>query len=161
MDEAASFLKEWFIRFLENRDSARKNIVSIGSKEGFDFAVNYKDKSVNFLIAPILDGSSLEKVNNNGNFGLIALNNSQNIKFLYEHWKKIAEIRLLSMYFVNPFSNTDKAWIVCPCVHDGICDKNSLWLGLKAMAEMVEPINYERLGERLKLERQATGLQNR
>ncbi|MBI2208329.1 hypothetical protein HYU50_02435 [Candidatus Woesearchaeota archaeon] len=153
MDEAVSFLKEWFIRFLENRDLVRKNIASIDGKEGFDFVVNYRDKAVNFLIMPILEGNSLEKINNNENFGIITLNNSQNIRFSYNCWKKIAEMRFLSLYFVNPFSNTDKAWILCPYAHDRICDKNSLWLGLKAMAEMVEPINYEKVMERLKLER--------
>ena len=161
MDEAVSFLKEWFIRFLQNRDLARRNIASISSKEGFDFKVNYKDKAVNFLIMPVLKNSILETINNNENFGLIALNNFQNIKFLYINWKKLAEMRFFSLYFINPFSNTDKAWILCPYVHDNICDEGSLETGLKAMAEMVEYIDYEKIEERLKQGRQATGLQSR
>ena len=164
MDEAVPFLKEWFIRFLQNRDLVRKNIVGIGSEEGFDFKVNYKDKAVNFLIIPILERSILEIINNesnNGNLGVVALNNFQNIKFLYVNWEKFKGMRFLSLYFVNPFSNADKAWILNPYIHDRICDKNSLEMGLKAMAEMVEPINYEKAMERLRLERQAAGLQSR
>ena len=150
MDEAVSFLKEWFIRFLQNRDLVRKNIVSIDSKEGFDFKVNYKDKAVNFLIVPILESNSLEKINNNENFGLVTMNNAKNLKFIYTNWKKFAEMRFLSLYFINPFSSIDKAWILCPNVHDKICDKSSLEIGLKAMAEMVEYIGYEKIEERLK-----------
>ena len=161
MDETVSFLKEWFIRFLQNRDLVRRNIVSISSKEGFDFNVNYKDKAVNFLIMPVLENSILEKINNNENFGLIALNNFRNIKFMYANWKKFAEMRFLSLYFINPLSNTDKAWILCPYVHDNICDKGSLETGLKAMAEMVEYIDYEKIEERLKQGRQAAGPQSR
>lgn len=164
MDEAVSFLKEWFIRFLHNRDLVRKNIISIDSKEGADFKVNYKDKAVNFLIMPVMENSIMGIINNknnNENIGLIAINNFQNVKFLYINWEKFKDMRFLSLYFINPFSNADKAWILNPYVHDKICDKNSLELGLKAMAEMVEPINYEKIRERLRLERQAVGLQSR
>ena len=161
MDDAVSFLKEWFIRFLHNRDLVRRNIVSISSKEGFNFEVNYKDKAVNFLIMPVLENGILEKINNNENFGLITLNNSHNIKFLYINWKKFAGMRFLSLYFINPFSDADKAWILCPYVHDSICDKGSLETGLKAMAGMVEYIDYEKIEERLKQGRQAAGLQSR
>ena len=158
MDDVVSFLKDWFIRFLQNRDLVRKNIVSIDSKEGFGFKVNYKDKAVNFLIVPILDSNNLEKIDNDKNFGLVALNNAKNLKFVYSNWKKFAEMRFLSLFFINPFSNADKAWILCPCVHGKICDKGSLEMGLKAMAEMVEYIGYEKIEERLKQGRQAAGL---
>src|SRR3989338_7673833 len=164
MNEAVPFLKEWFIRFLQNRDLVRKNIVGIGSEEGFDFKVIYKDKAVNFLIMPILERSILEVINNksnNENLGLVTLNSFQNLKFLYANWEKFKGMGFLSLYFVNPFSNADKAWILNPYIHDRICDKNSLEMGLKAMAEMVEPINYEKAMERLRLERQAAGLQSR
>lgn len=161
MDEAVSFLKEWFIRFLQNRDLVRRNIVKVDSQEGPDFKVNYKDKAVNFSIMPVLEGSIFEKISSKENFGIAALNNHQNLKFVHINWKRLAENQCLGMYFINPFSRADKVWILYPSVHDKVCDKSSLEIGLKAMSEMVEPINYEKVGERLRLERQAVGPQIR
>ncbi|MBI2134946.1 hypothetical protein HYU09_03070 [Candidatus Woesearchaeota archaeon] len=161
MNEAISFLKEWFIRFLQNRDLVRRNIVSIDSNEGPELKVNYRDKAVNFSIVPDLDGSIFEKACNKEDSGFVILNNDQNLKFVHINWKKLAENKSMVLYFINPFSNTDKAWILYPGVHDKICDKSSLETGLKAMAEMVEPINYEKVAERLTPRKQASAQQSR
>ena len=57
---------------------------------------------------------------------------------------------------VNSFS--DKAWIISPYIHDKICDKAALEVGLKSMAEMVEIIGLEELNKKVKLLRGVSGL---
>ena len=138
MSEINSFLAEWAIRFLENKDAIRKGIVKIERTcEGFDFCIQYHEKTKYFLVKPILNSSIFEKIKKEESFGIIALNNAKNIKFLADRWKKAAEYKFLSFYFVNPFSNTEKAWIIYPYTHNVICDSSSLEMGLKSMAEMV------------------------
>ena len=159
MDDVNTFLIEWFIRFLENKDVVRKNIVSIDpNKNGFDLVVNYKDKTVNFILQVNLEITILEKINKNGHFGLIVLNNVENLRFVYLNWKKLAEIMFLRLYFINPFSQKDKVWTLFPHIHDSICDKSSLETGLKSMSEMVEPVMGEEIRQKVKSGKEVSDL---
>ncbi|MEK6949618.1 MAG: hypothetical protein AABX34_05320 [Nanoarchaeota archaeon] len=152
--EINSFLAGWVIRFLENKDAIRKDIVKIERNcEGFDFCIEYKEKTKYFTVKPILDRSIFEKIKKEGSFGIIALNNAKNIKFLADQWKKAAEYKFLSFYFLNPFSNTEKIWIIYPYTHNMICDSSSLELGLKSMTEMVEPIGIGEIESKIKMQR--------
>ena len=148
--EINSFLAGWVIRFLENKDAIRKDIVNVERNcEGFDFCIQYKEKAKYFLVKPILDISIFEKIKKES-LGIIALNNASNIKFLAGEWKGLAGHKFLSFYFLNPFSNTKKVWIIYPYTHNMICDSSSLGLGLRSMAEMAEPISIEELESKIK-----------
>jgi len=145
------FLADWAIRLLENKDAVKKEIVNVERNcKGFDFCIQYKEKTKYFLVNPILNSSIFEKIKKEDSFGIITLNNPANIKFLTSEWKKLAEYRFLSFYFINPFSNTEKAWIINPHTHNKICDISSLETGLRSMAEMVEPITIGEAESRLK-----------
>ena len=97
---------------------------------------------------PILVNDVFDILKNKGYFGIITLNNIANIRFATGNWKKLIDFKFLKLYFINPFSSSDKVWIICPYVHDKICDKASLELGLKSMAEMVNTIGIEELSKK-------------
>ena len=109
MNDYNSFLVDWSIGFLENKDTIRREIVSIEkNKEGWDFAVNYKDKTKYFIIVPTLENNIFDILKNENYFGIITLNNPANIRFVVSNWKKLADLKFLNIYFVNPFSSSDK-----------------------------------------------------
>jgi hypothetical protein len=152
MGNVDSFLVDWSIRFLENNDSIKKEIVKIQKdKERSGFTIDYKDKMKYFIVVPILDTSVFDKIDDGKYFGIIALNTPANIRLVVSEWKKLADFKSLSIYFVNPFSCSDKVWVINPYIHDKICDKASLESGLKSMAEMVEGIGIEELNKKIKL----------
>lgn len=75
----------------------------------------------------------------------------ENLRFVLGNWKKLADFKSLNFYFINPFSKLDRVWILCPHIHNRICDKASLELGLKSMAEMVNSLGLEELNNKIKL----------
>ena len=91
------------------------------------------------------------ELKNDGYNGIFTLNNASNINFVVTNWKQLVGFRFLNIYFVNPFSDSDKVWVICPYIHDKICDKSSLEAGLKSMSEMVNPIGSEELNNKIKL----------
>ena len=168
MDDVNSLLVDWSIRFIENRDIIRREIVNIEKnarkptdnsdsvsgtnfvgKEGFDFVVYYKDKTWHFNVKLALVEDIFTNMKEEDYIGVITLNNATNIKFVVSNWKKLVNFKFLSIYFINPFSSSDKVWIIRPYIHDKICDKASLELGLKSMAEMVNPLDTEELKRKL------------
>ncbi|MAE43078.1 hypothetical protein CMO93_04855 [Candidatus Woesearchaeota archaeon] len=154
MQDVNSFLVEWNIRFLENRDVVRKSILSVKKKsEGFDFIVHYKDNIKYFIVSPILEINLFNILKKEDNAGIFTLNNKENIRFVASKWEDFAGMQFLSIYFINPFSNLDKVWILQPYVHDKICDKSSLEFGLKSMSEMVESIGNFELEQKIKLKK--------
>mgnify|MGYP001315787826 FL=1 len=152
MNNVNSFIVDWSIRFLENKDSIKKEIVNIEKDKGkIDFIINYKDKVNCFIVAPILDYEIFDRIKNESYYGIFTLNNKANIRFVVSNWKKLIAFKFLNIHFINPFSSSDKLWTINPTVHEKICDKSSLELGLEAMAEMVEIIGLEELNNKVKL----------
>ena len=159
MHDVNSFLIEWAIRFLENRDVVRKNILSVKKKsDGFDFIINYKDATKYFIVNKILEIDLLKTLKKDDNVGIFTLNNKENIGFIVNRWGEFSEMKFLSVYFINPFSNLDKVWILRPYIHDKICDKSSLELGLKSMSEMVELIGSFELEQKIKSKKEESDL---
>ncbi len=148
--EVTSFLTDYAITFLENMDAILKKIKSINRNcQGFNFCVEYKENKKCFLIKPLLDESIFEKTKTDQFLGIIALSNPENMKFLLKQWKNISRHKGMVFYFINPFSNLDKIWIICPYVHNRICDNSSLELGLKSMMDLVESITIEELQNKI------------
>ncbi len=151
--EAHSFLIEWVISFLKNKDLIFKRIELIeGGKNGFDFFIKYKDKEQFFVVKPIIDDikSLLSKFDESGHFGLVVANTKGNFDVLVKNWDVLAKYKNLGIYFVNPFSKLDKKWIVYPCTHNNICERGALEKGLNAMFEMVEPLTESSVKDRFK-----------
>ena len=154
-----SFLIDWSVRYLENRDFIQKLIENIKkNKNESNFTIHYKDKVKYFALKTNLDEDIFNKLKNDEHFGIITLNTSSNISFVVNNWKKLIKLKFLSIYFINPLSKLDKVWILFPCVHDKICDKTSLEQGLKSMSEMVERIDYNELEQKLKSKTEESAL---
>lgn len=143
-----SFLVDWTINFVKNKDIIAKKIEKIeNGKNGFDLYVKYKDREQYFIIAANILGidSIIKRINNNYYFSIVTLNSRENFDIILKNWDKLINFKFLNIIFVNPFSDLDKKWIVFPHTHHKISDESSLKNGLKAMFETVEPIEEEQL----------------
>lgn len=153
MDKLYSILLEWVEDYVKNKDLLIKNIENIekGGK-GFDLIVNFKDKKQHFIVKPFIDniGSVITKMNKEDYFSLVMFNTKENFKAIVDNWDILIEFRNLSIYFVNPFSQLDKRWIIHPYTHHKISEESSLETGLKAMFEIVDSISKEELSKRVK-----------
>lgn len=148
-DVIVKFLREWIIGYVKHRDILNKNIIDI--KEELDrVVVEFKDKEQVFLIRPTADDSVIQEVNKDKNIGIVMLNSKENLDFLIKNWSKLIKFEKLTIFFINPFSGLDTKWFISPYVHDRICDKDSLKLGLKTMFETVEPTTEEYILKEIK-----------
>ena len=146
--KAHSFLVEWTINFAKSKDSIAKKIVQIeNGQRGFDLHVKYKDREQYFIVMPSINDvdSFTSKINNKDYFSIVTINSRKNFDNILKNWDKLVHFKFLNIIFVNPFSETDKKWIIFPNTHQKICDESSLETGLKSMFEMVEPIEEEQL----------------
>ena len=156
-DKVHSFLADWTINFIKNKDVVAKKIEQIeNGRLGFDLYVKYKNRGQYFIIAPnITDiGTLIRKISdvaqsNITYFSIVTLNSKENFDILVKNWSKLINFKCLSVIFVNPFSELDKKWIIFPYTHHKICDESSLENGLKSMFDMVETIKEEQLVEKI------------
>ncbi|MBI3035854.1 hypothetical protein HYY71_06045 [Candidatus Woesearchaeota archaeon] len=147
-NKAHSFLVNWTVNFIKNKDVISKKIEKIeNGKDGFDLYVKYKDREQYFIIAAnIADiDSIIQRINNNNYFSIVTINSKGNFYAVIKSWNKLVNFRFLNIIFVNPFSELDKKWIIFPHTHHKICDESSLENGLKSMFGMVEPIEEQQL----------------
>ena len=143
-----SFLIDWTIDFIKNKDIISKRIEKIeNGKDGFDLYVKYKDREQYFIITPTINDVDLvvQKINNNSYFSIVTVNSKENFDVVLKNWNKLINFKFLNITFVNPFSGMDRKWVILPHTHHKICDESSLETGLKSMFEMVEPIEEEQL----------------
>ena len=150
MEKVRSFLREWVIGYVRNKDVMTKKIEDVKfDEEGFDIAVKFKDKTQYFMIRPVIlnIGEVTKNIEEKGSVSLVVLNNELNLGIVTEMWNTLASHRHFSIYFVNPFSSLDKQWIIYPYTHNLICDESSLKSGLRPMYEMVEPVSEDKLKE--------------
>ena len=151
-DKLHSFLVNWTINFVKNRDILSKKIEHIeNGRDGFDLYVKYKDKEQYFIIIADIAhiDAIIQRMNSNSHFSIVTLNSKDNFGILLKNWDKLIDYKFLSIIFINPFSKIDKKWIVFPHTHQKISDASSLKNGLKSMFEMVEPIEEGQLAEKI------------
>ena len=147
-NKAHSFLAEWAINFLKNKDILAKKIEKIErDKDGFDVYVKYRDREQYVIVAPQLKDidSMIKKINNISYFSIVTLNSKENFDAIVKKWNALTGFKFLNIIFVNPFSESDKKWVIFPHTHHKICDEGSLETGLKSMFGMVEPIEEVQL----------------
>ena len=143
-----SFLADWAIRFLKNKDILAKKIEKIErDKGGFDLYVKYKDREQYVIVAPQLKDldSIIKKISGNSYFSIVTLNSKENFDAVVKSWSRLTGFKFLNIIFVNPFSESDKKWVIFPHTHHKICDEGSLEAGLNSMFVMVEPIEENQL----------------
>ena len=147
-DKSHSFLVDWTVNFIKNKDIISKKIEKIeNGKDNFDLYVKYKDREQYFIIVPnIADiDAIIQRINNNYYFSIVTLNSKENFDIVIKNWNKLISFKFLNIIFVNPFSEMDKKWIVFPYTHHKICDESSLKNGLKSMFGMVDQIDEDQL----------------
>ena len=150
MDKIHSFLLEWAVNYVKNRDLLTKGIESVEkNKEGF--LVNFKDKKQFFIVEPFIENIDevMKKINEKEHFSLVVFNTKENFEAVVGSWSRLIGFKKLSIYFVNPFSQLDKKWIICPYTHHQVGSESSLELGLKTMFETVESLSKEELSKKI------------
>lgn len=139
-------MTEWAKRYIENKDIIAKKIVSI-EKTDLGLLVKYSDRELTVISAPFIKDvdALLQKIQNIPNYRtLVVLNSPENIDLVVKNWDRFVSLGAkFNIYFVNPFSKTEKIWIICPYTHNFIADTDSLALGLKTMSENVEYVTSE------------------
>ncbi len=147
-----SFLVEWTLNFIKNKDIFLKKIDEIeNGKDGFDLYVKYKDREQYFIITPKISEIEpiISRINNISYFSIITLNSRDNLDSLLKNWNRLINFKFLNIIFINPFSESDKKWIIFPHTHQKICNLPSLESGLKSMFAMVEPISEQELLDKI------------
>jgi hypothetical protein len=124
---------------MKHKDIYQKKIVNI-REEGSSVIVEYKDHIHYFIILPLIsDIASAILDYKDKNVSLITYNTRANLDKVIESWTLLSELQMLSIYFVNPNSNTDKKWIIYPFTHSQISEQAALKQGLQTLFESVEP----------------------
>ncbi len=151
-DKLHTFLVEWTVNFVKNKDMIAKKIEHIeNGKNGFDLYVKYKDREHYLIIVPKLSdlGSVIQRIDNEHHFSIVSLNSKENFDAILKNWNRLIGFKFLNIMLINPFSELDKKWIIFPYTHHRICDESSLETGLKSMFSMVEPIEEQQLMAKL------------
>lgn len=141
-------LKQWALLYVRHRDIPVKKIADIKDADyGFVIA-NNDGTAASCVVQPSLKGVSSQFVSATAAAGrkntlIITLSNEENIKAVYSMWDALAANPSLLIVFANPFSTQEEKWVLKPFLHNRVCDRASLLQGLKAMAELVDPIGEE------------------
>lgn len=131
-------LKEWLILFIKHKDIFYKKIVNI-SEKGNIVVVEQKENTLYYAILPhINDINNLLEEYVDKQICIVTYNTKPNLNVIIKDWQKFSKLPMLSIYFVNPNSSTDKKWIISPFTHSKITESSSLKLGLQTLFESVE-----------------------
>ena len=127
MEKATQFLMDWAREFIKNKNLIAKNLNAIEEK-GSELLVKYRDREQVVLIRPVLQSfyDALKY-------------------FAADEDMHLAVVTFNTPEASNPFSQTDKKWIIYPYTHSKICDEDSLEMGLRSMFETVDRISKEEI----------------
>lgn len=133
-------LKEWYIKYRENRDIILKKIESIIDNKTH---ISIKNKDNSEEVAIIHEDITsivelLKPFNKEKHIITVVLNKKAHIELLLKEWDKLIEYTYLTIIFVNPHSSEEKKWLIKPAVHNKITEKSALRSGIQSIAESVE-----------------------
>lgn len=141
--EIKTIIREWFVLHIKHRDIFSKSINDVQfDKNDFDVIFSTVSGERSALIVPKLDATSadesfISKISS-GFVYLVVLNTHENINFLIKIWESLIKNPSLYLFVANPYSLSDKSWIVIPAIHNAVADKSKLKQGLLALAQNVE-----------------------
>lgn len=146
MDKLQSYLIEWLVRYIKNRDLILGQIKGVDEQEN-RVLVKYEDKEQIYIVEPFLnDLSKIIEFKEYEFITVVVYNTRENFDFVCENWDKLANFKKhFNIIFVNPFSNLDKKWSIYPCTHNMISERASLKKGLETLYNNVEEISKEKL----------------
>lgn len=133
------FLKDWVINYVKSKDVFRKTIKDI-KKDVSEIVVIHSHKEEVFYIDPFLEklDEQLKKIKKDSRPIFVCMNTRDNFKKLLDLWADLITFNHLGIIFLNPFSKTEKLWVIFPHTHDLIADEASLKTGLQTMFDQVE-----------------------
>ncbi|MFH1181890.1 MAG: hypothetical protein V1702_02945 [Candidatus Woesearchaeota archaeon] len=137
--KAAQILKEWAMRYVKNRVSSLEGIIAT-EEQGNSIIMRRKDGSATYVVEPVFDIKTAKK-----GITIVALSNSTNIDAIAKNWGTLSKLKGMKIILANPFSTQEERWSISPEIHNRICDRKTLKLGLKAMAELVDPITEKEI----------------
>jgi len=140
------YMTEWVTNYLKHKDVLDKNIISI-DKTSNGLCAKFKRYEQFYLILPTITDISelIQKIKEKQSLTLVVLNSRDNFQLMLDNWKRFIDYEQFAMIFINPFSELDKKWIICPYIHNRICDADALVNGLKSIYSTVEPITEDQL----------------
>lgn len=154
MDKSDNYMFDWTFHFIKNKDVVARKIVNIEEyiNQKYIF-VEYKDKRMVYYVVPAVEDfdktwSELQEFKSKTNSTdscIVCLNNRENLDKFIEKWNIVNKDPKFQIVFSNPFSTTDKRWIVIPYTHSMISEPSALKQGLKALFETVDPISEKTL----------------
>jgi hypothetical protein len=136
--KAAQILKEWAINYVKNRASSLEGILA--TEQGNSIIMKRKEGSNTYLVQPTFDIKAAKE-----GITIVALSNNGNIDAITKNWDALSRLKGMKIILANPFSTQEERWTLSPEIHNRICDRKSLKLGLRAMAELVDPITEEEI----------------
>ena len=150
---AFNALKQWALLYVKHRDITLKKIAGIKDTDYGFLMANNDGTTTNCIIVVSFNGIGNEFISAaaaDKSILIITLSNEENIQVVFRMWDKLAANQNLLIIFANPFSALEEKWTLRPYIHNRVCDRSSLLQGLKAMAELVEPIDAETLAIKVK-----------
>lgn len=153
--KTAPFLTEWIIDYVKHKDIYTKSIQAI-EHQGHCVQIKHTTKVHWYVVLPLVDVKKIHDAltaHPNDHVSLVTLNLRQNLALVMDHWKEFVGYERFNIYFVNPFSATDKRWIISPHVHNKICDESALKQGLESIFLTVDEVTNSALGS---MEKKAT-----
>ena len=147
-----SYLLDWMILYLKNRDLVTRSLVGIEKKADYAL-ITYKTKKRLVLCEPFLVRyqSLLDKaatIPDAAEIHIACFNTLSNIDKTVDEWSTLIAHRHLILTFVNPFGEHQKQWTIWPATHHRITEDASLKLGLLSMAEGVGIATEQELKEK-------------
>ena len=147
-----SLLRNWLIKFVEHKDVLKKEIQE---KKEFERGVLFvhKNRKHYYMILPFMKGieeiledkRKLKAEEDVDGFTVVCFNSEHNLKLLIANWKRFIGFPELNFIFVNPFSKSEKKWIVNPNFHQRICDNESLETGIQSLFNTVDKVEAEQI----------------
>ena len=154
MDKTAQFLFEWAFQFIKNKDVVLRKIVNIEEYINQSYIlVEYKDKRMVYFVAPYIKDfdktweelQEAKKKTESTDSCIITFNNKENFDQIIRKWNLLDKDPKLQVVFTNPFSMTEKRWIVIPYTHSRISEPSALKTGLKTLFSTVDQITENTL----------------
>lgn len=148
--EPTEQLLQWTETFVRNKDLVQRKLEECRAEEN-KLICHHKDKdTVIWLIIPFLEKHDelLKELERYEHCALVCYNTKHNFDYLVEHWDAFVNFkRNFHIYFVNPFSQTEKRWTVYPQTHHFLSGGKKIEKSLKSLFSTVEPITEARIKE--------------
>lgn len=135
-------LLDWITIFIQSKDAYVGDLVNIKKATEFDLIAIYNNKEENIIVLPQIKNFDefYEKLKKDVMIIIVVPNTKENFEIILENWKRLIDFDKLTIYFVNPDSQTETKWVIKPHMHNKISDDRSLKTGLETMFKSVQEV---------------------